>query len=384
MSAPRIRNQRLTPEQMLAVNLPVATNLAQELVNLELAGYYPEDPDSRPLIDAARAKWHQAPLRLAKEDETPDFASRTRTQVRRARELIHEDFSACVRLPWPSLHKVIGHGLLPYQLWTIAAASGHGKTTIAMNLVKAWVATGKRVYVIPLEQPTDVMRVYLAALSLGFSTRLALANRWRDLPPSAQGAIESELLRQEDEAELLHFSDVDFLTVNGLPAVLAEAQAFEADVILIDHVHHVRVEGYNSAAEFMRLCQLLGEFTKNRRIPVVAMAQLNRGQGPKDRLKPYLPPDVDGIQMGKVLEQVSSVVMGLYRPLADWVKKKEFARIRLGDPVKPYLKPGTMAVSVLKSRISGDAGDIVDLVYERGHIRDTEPDEQEEFYGQQE
>jgi replicative DNA helicase len=154
--------------------------------------------------------------------------------------------------------------------------------------------------------------------------------------------------------------------------VLEEAQTFGADVILIDHVHHIRVEGNNSAAEFVRLCQVLHDFTKSQRIPIVAMAQLNRGTGPKDRLKPYLPPDVDGIQMGKVLEQVSSVVLGLYRPLRQDITPYDRSQMRLGASVKNYLKPNTMAVSVLKSRISGDVGEIVDLVYDRGHIRDQE------------
>lgn len=309
------------------------------------------------------------PLRLSKPDDEPDFAGRTREQVVRARALIHEDFDRCVRFPWPTLNRAIGHGFLPYQLWTAAAESGHGKTTFAMNVVKSLVEVGKRVYVIGLEQAAEVLRVYLAALKLGFSTRYALANRWRDLPSSAQGAIEAELLEQENEGELLHFSDADYLTLRTLPAVLAEALTFGADLVLIDHVHHVRVEGNNSHAEFVRLCQALCDFAKKERIPVLAMAQLHRGQGPKDRLKPYLPPDVDGIQMGKVLEQVSSVVLGLFRPLLP-LTKFDRDRIRTGTPVRDFLKPNTMAVSVLKSRISGDVGEIVDLGYHRGLILD--------------
>ena len=307
------------------------------------------------------------PLRLAQDDEAPDFGSRTHDQVVRARALIHEDFDSCVRLPWPSLTHAIGHGFLPYQLWTAAAESGHGKTTFAMNVVKALVDLGKRVYVIGLEQAAEVLRVYLAALKLGFSTRYALANRWLDLPPTARDAIESELLEQENEGELLHFSDADYLTLRTLPAVLAEAQTFGADLVLIDHVHHVRVEGNNSHAEFVRLCQVLSDFPKTARIPVLAMAQLNRGNGPRDRLKPYRPPDVDGIQMGKVLEQVSSVVLGLFRPLIPLTKADQ-EMIRLGTPIREFLKPNTMAVSVLKSRISGDVGEIVDLGYHRGLI----------------
>lgn len=381
MSVPQIRNQRLTPEQMLAVKLPQPKSLAEELVNLELCGYYPDDPEGRALVEAAHTRWHKPALRLTTDADVPDFASRTRTQVRRARELIYEDYEGCVRLPWPSVTSVIGHGFLPHQLWVGAAASGHGKTTACMNVVKDLVEQGKRVYVIPLEAPTDVMRVYLAALKLGFSTRYALANRWRQLPPQAQAAIESELIEQENEGELLHFSDVDFLTLRTLPAVLHEAEAFDADLIVVDHVHQIRSEGRNPHQEFTEICQTLQEFCKNRRRPVLAMAQMHRDKGPKDPLRFYLPPDVDSIQMGKVLEQNSSVVLGFFRPLLATITKQERQRIRLRlAPAKDFLKPNTMAVSVLKSRISGDIGDIVELTYDRGRIVDEQP-EQREIYG---
>lgn len=368
------RNRKLTASEILAANIPKAETLNQELLNLEAMGHYRDDPDplTQSLFRAAHQKWGERPpkLKLVTQPEPIDFAARTKQQVRAGIELIHEDFSQCVHLPWDSLNAVIGHGILPYQLWTAAAESGHGKTTFAMNVVKGMVAEGKRVFVIGLEQSAPVLRVYLAALKLGFSTRYALANRWRDLPISAQGAIESELLDQENEAELLHFSDADFLTLKTLPKVLAEAEAFRADIVIIDHVHHVRVEGNNSAAEFVRLCQNLSDFAKNRRTPVLAMAQLNRGNGPVDRLKPYMPPALDNIKMGKVLEEVSAVVLGLYRPLDVFVTATERAKIRLGESVKPFIKPNTMGVAVLKSRIGGDVGEIVELRYDRGHIGD--------------
>ena len=369
------RNPKLPPTEMLAWmrREREPKNMAEALTNLELMGHYPDDPESRHYFDAVREKWGKPPLKLATEDEVPDFAMRTRVQVRNARELIYEDFDACVRMPWPALHDVIGHGLLPYQLWTIAAASGHGKTTFAMNLVKAWVEAGKRVYVVPLEQPTEVMRVYLAALTLGFPTKLALANRWREMRPDAQAAVESALVQQQDESELLHFCEADFLTVSGLPQVLADAQNFGADVVLIDHVHHILGEGGNRYAEFEKICQTLHRFIKDTRIPVVAMAQLHRGQV-RDRLKLYRPPDIETIQMGDVLRQVSSVVLGLFRPLMEHITPFEIGKLRLGGPVRDFLKPATMAVAVLKSRITGDASDVVDLAYDRGHIRNPEPE----------
>lgn len=373
------RNRKLTSSEMLRLPVLKAESLNQEIMNLELMGHYATDSDplTRSLYKAAHEKWGaQVPnLKLVTAPAPTDFTGRTKEQVEAGINLIHEDFSQCVHLPWPSLHQAIGHGVLPYQLWTAAAESGHGKTTFAMNVVKGLVAQGKRVYVIGLEQAAPVLRVYLAALKLGFSTRYALANRWNQLPPSAQAAIESDLREQETEAELLHFSNADFLTLRTLAKALEEAQAFGAQLILIDHVHHVRVESGNSAGEFTKLCQGLSDFSKKHQIPVLAMAQLNRGNGPIDRLKPYLPPALDNIKMGKVLEEVSSVVLGLYRPLFNNITAQERARIRLGESVKPFIKANTMGVAVLKSRIGGECGDIVDLKYDRGHISDWPADQ---------
>jgi hypothetical protein len=183
------------------------------------------------------------------------------------------------------------------------------------------------------------------------------------------------LVRQQDEAELLHFSDVDMLTVSGLPRVLEEAEAFDAQVILVDHVHNIQGEGRNAHSDFVTICQTLYNFSKNRRIPIVAMAQMHKGTV-RDRVRPYLPPDVEMIQMGDVLRQASSVVIGLYRPLIRQADPKEersmHQRIRLGESVRPYLKPNTVGAAVLKSRISGDIGDVIDLEYDRGLIRDME------------
>ena len=125
----RVRNRKLSASEWLAVKLRYPKNYAEELVNLELCGYYPDDPECATLYQAAREKWHQSTLRLAAPNQTPDFSSRTRLQVLKARELIHEDFADCTCLPWSSLNNVIGHGFLPYQLWSAAAESGHGKLT---------------------------------------------------------------------------------------------------------------------------------------------------------------------------------------------------------------------------------------------------------------
>lgn len=320
-------------------------------------------------IDPAFAEPEQ-PRERRIGDTLPDFDAISSRQIARARELIYEDYENCPSLGWESVHEAVGYKILPHQLWTAAAVSGHGKTTAAMSVVRYNIEAGKKVFVVPTEQSTDVCRVYLAALSLGLDTRLALANRWKKLPKSAQDAVNSELVRQDDEKELLHFSDVDFLTVKGMPKILEHAALFGADLVVVDHVHNIRSNGGHPAGEFATLCQTLYSFSKDARIPILALAQMHKGTV-RDRVRPYLPPDVEMIQMGDVLRQASAVVLGLFRPLNDWVGAKEHALIRMGEPIKPYLKPSTMAVALLKNRVGGSEGEVIDLDYWHGSVKDS-------------
>lgn len=309
------------------------------------------------------------PLRVVTPTDAPDFGSRAFDQTERAFHRLAQDFSAVPRLPWDSLHAVIGHGFLPDQFWALAASSGHGKSTTVMNVVTRLAAERNRVYMLPLEQPTDVMRIYWAALEAGFPTRLVLKNDWANLPPHAREDIETHLRWQRGQgADLIQFSDEPFVDEGKLRAAMREAADFGADLVVIDHVHRLQLAGDNHR-DWKRMCQALKELPKHYRIPILGAAQLNRGTGPVDRLRAFLPPHVDQIEGGKILEQEADVVLACYRPLLPTMTSEEAKAVRMGAAdLKPFLEPNTIGFHVLKSRIEGAIGDVVKLGYDHGRI----------------
>lgn len=307
-------------------------------------------------------------IRLMQTDEGFELLHRTRQQTVAAEDRLALDFTRCPRLPWDSLHAAVGHGMLPDQVWILAASSGHGKSTTVMNVVNALATARKRVYMLPLEQPTDVMRIYWAALDIGLPTALVLKNDWANLPSTAREDLSVHLgWQRAGGADVVHFSDEPFVDEKRLEAAYLEAAEFGADVVVIDHVHRLELSGDDWRA-WKRMCQKLKELAKHYRIPVLGAAQLNRGQGPMDRLKAFLPPHVDQIEGGKVLEQEADVILACYRPLIDAMTSDDAKAVRMGAPVKPFLAEHTIGFHLLKSRITGAVGDIVKLEYRHGKI----------------
>lgn len=307
--------------------------------------------------------------RRSRKDAPPDYAERTRAQGVRARHRLAQDFLRAPRLPWDAVHDVIGHGFLPGQLWSVAASSGHGKTTFVMNLVDGLVADGQTVYMLPLEQPADVVKIHWAALRANVDPVKALTNTaTRD----EQTRIESELAWQESDAvQQVHFSDDSFVGVNGLIRAAQEAKDFGAGVLIVDYVQRVQADDYQG---YRRVVQTLCELAKEHQMPVLGTAQLHRGDG--DPVRPFMPPVVDRIEGGKILEQESAVVLGLFRPLVATFSREDALAVRMGQAkIKSFFEPQCMGISVLKSRITGVIGEVVKLEYAHGRIRDPKTDE---------
>jgi hypothetical protein len=138
--------------------------------------------------------------------------------------------------------------------------------------------------------------------------------------------------------------------------------------VLIDHLHRLKLKGNDRYGAWESLCQRITELVKAYRIPVLGSAQINERKQKADRLRPFLPPSVDDIQGGKILEQEATVVMGCYRPLSPVVTQADVRAIRMGASIKPFLQSNTIGFAVLKSRVEGQIGDLVMLDYHNGRI----------------
>lgn len=293
----------------------------------------------------------------------------TADQVAGATQRLAINPALCPRLPWDSLHDLLGP-LWPEQFWVVAASTGNGKSTFLMQVVHEWAMAGRRVYMLPLEQPVEIMRTYWAAVASDFDPRLVLENAWAKLPAGARKTIHEHLQWQRNPEGGLYrvaFSDEPFIGEPELIQAFEAAARFRAEVLVIDHLHRLQIEG-NAHQALVRICQKLKEGAKEFKIPVLCAAQLHRGDG--DVLAPFLPPKPTAIQGGEVVRQESDVAIGLYRPLVETFNAEDARAIRMGQArIKPLLEPNTVGVHVLKHRVRGDMlGEILKLEYRHGRI----------------
>lgn len=301
---------------------------------------------------------------------TPDLrVSLTATsQVSEALERMRIDPLTRPRLPWDSLHDLLGP-MWPGEFWVLAAATGNGKSSMLMNLVDAWATAGKRVYLMSLEQPPEIMRQYWAAFALRISVRRVLENALSELEAQR---VRDHLRWQQDKAggrlQVL-FDASEFLTLDTVRAGFAGAHRFKADILVIDHINHLDVEVGSDYQALRGICQSVLRLARASGISVFAGAQLHRDRE-HDVLAPYLPPKPTAIQGGEVVRQVCHVALGLYRPLTQEFTPEDARMVRLGKAeIKKYLEPNTIGFHVLKHRIRGDTlGAIRKLRYDHGRI----------------
>ena len=289
-------------------------------------------------------------------------------QVAAARERMAIDPLKQPRLPWDSLHDLLGP-IWPESFWIVAAMTGNGKSSTLMEIVRSWADEGRRVYMLPLEQPAAIMRLYWAALALDYEPRRVLENEWRRLPQGAELAVHRHLMWQQKEGRgLVAFSDEPFIGASQVVHEFERARDFGASCLVIDHLHRMPLEEQNAYAGLVHLCQTLKECAKEFRIPVLCAAQLHRGDG--DILAPFLPPKPTAIQGGEVVRQECDVAIGLYRPLRPTFGPEDARQVRMGQSkIKPHLEPNTIGIHVLKHRIRGDMlGEILKLGYVHGKI----------------
>lgn len=294
----------------------------------------------------------------------------TTPQVEDALERLQLNPLACPRLPWDALHDLLGP-LWPEQFWVVAASTGNGKSTFLMQVIDEWARAGRRVFMLPLEQPVEVMRTYWAALASDLDPRRVLENDWPHLPVGARSRVQAHLRWQQDAKGgrfTVAFSDQPFIGEPEIVTAFESAKKFGADVLVIDHLHRILIEGHPHSA-LVRICQRLKEGAKHFKIPVLCAAQLHRGDG--DILAPYLPPKPTAIQGGEVVRQESDVALGLYRPLIETFTVEDARAIRMGQAkIRNFLEPNRIGVHVLKHRVRGGEAmsEVLKLTYRHGKI----------------
>ena len=292
-------------------------------------------------------------------------------QSTEALERLDTDFTKAPRVPWQSVHDLVGP-FLPgtWHIW--GAFPGRGKSTAALNLISALAEQGKRVVMLALEQEPSVMRLQWASIALGYNTSLVLENRWYELPRGAKEAIQNHVTWQcEEHAETIRFPADRFLDPAGIPRLFEREAKAGCDLIVIDHLARTAEPGYLGIS---LAAKAITEGTRSSGVPALALAQL--GQGPqRDLMKAHTPMQLEDLYGSTVPGQEASVVGNIFWPLSPLATKADIDAVRRREKsVRDILMADKVAMAFCKHRTRGGSalGSTCLLDYKHGKLTDPE------------
>jgi replicative DNA helicase len=290
-----------------------------------------------------------------------------------------------VRWPLRDLDTLTGPLGAGGDIWLVASSSGGGKTTFVTSIVELWLNRGLRIYVMPLETRPKVFRTHLACVRLGIFPGDALSKR---LLFMEGGQARRQQIMEELQTQLRPpFSDqvmIDearAIDVDGLRRGLKKAKAFEADVVIIDHIDHIAGgDGSNLVAESRRVNHEALRMAQDNELLLVLTSQLNMSiMGGSDRLAKYQPPQVNHLWLPGIKTQVATGIVGLFRRIREkltdesqeeYMNKLKSARSGAIDPTE-VLERAAMGTVAMKLRHYGqNEGKRAFLGFDRGRAID--------------
>ena len=316
-------------------------------------------------------------------------------QIAEAMRHLDRHPDSLVRWPFPDLDALTGP-MGAGEVWFVPAFSGGGKTTFIVSAIEAWRQSGKRIYVMPLELQAHRFRTMLACMMTGTHPGDALSGQLRADPlrrPERE-ALKTALLAQghDDYVAQVMISEQRAINVAGLRQGLLEAKSFGADVVIVDHIDHIEGEDRTSLyAASKQVNHAALTMAQDNGLLLVFTSQLNMDITRGDRLSKYAAPMVQQVQFPSVKLQITTGMIGLYRPLRDRhpdETPEDFAaalkRARAGDADAPdMLAPNTMGVVCMKSRNYGSREGVkIRLAVEHGRVMHLpEKDRYQTHYG---
>jgi replicative DNA helicase len=279
--------------------------------------------------------------------------------------------STQIEWPWEDMQRIVG-SVLAGDVQIVGARTGVGKTVFLMNVVDHLLRRTRPVKYLPFETPPAKLLKLLAAIRLGYDPRHVLRDEWADLPGEAFEGIQEEItsLTGRVYRDTLYWTPQGTLNVTQVLVEIERAHDCGCELVVIDHLHRIELEGRNQEQELRRMMRALKDKAEQLEIPLLCGGQLNRGE--RDVLKRHLPPLDTDLRGAGALEEEADTILGLYIPLRRDVTSKEMAAVRKGlSKVGPLVRRNTTGVRILKHRVDGElVGEDVFLRYDRGALTD--------------
>lgn len=201
--------------------------------------------------------------------------------------------------PFPNLNRLLCGGLVPGELYYLAAKGGEGKSALAIELAR-YISKTHGVLVVSQEMGlTAIVRRFLAQEAQVSATRLRQHNLtdadWGRLSAAA-GRLYGKRLWLADHAP----------TVKAIEAKLNQLEGVE--LILVDYLQLLRGDGKDSRAQIEAISSGLRDLSRRRQVAIFALSAVSaRGDGREK-------PSMHWLRGSGLLEHDPDVILLLHQP----------------------------------------------------------------------
>lgn len=198
------------------------------------------------------------------------------------------------------------HGFRPTQLVLLAARTGVGKTTLAQCVAENIADRGIPALFVSMEMSRYELQLRsLARAGRIDGDRLATGQITRDEAERLPAAIQTV----KERANLLVHDD-GLTNVTALSALARRHNdQTPLGLIVVDYIGLIPAEGKNNYERVSQVSRSLKLLAQNLKVPVLALAQMNRKQDERTDKRPML----SDLRDSGSLEQDANVVMFLHR-----------------------------------------------------------------------
>jgi len=226
---------------------------------------------------------------------------------------------------FPTLDKML-FGFNP-AYYIIAARPSVGKTSLAMNLAVNVALAGKKVVFFSIEMNESSFMERLVSMLIGVSA----ANIREDKIPEdfEEDVADIDSLIAKLDMYVDYGSQHIPLSITTQLEYLEQQYSFKPDIVFVDYIQYMRSssgEAPTKPAALTDISRGIVQIVKDRQLPIVVLAQLNRGadeyasSGDRKTWKPKRPRLSDMKGSGS-LEEDADVVLMIHRD--DYHKERE-------------------------------------------------------------
>ena len=203
--------------------------------------------------------------------------------------------------PWPRFNGCTT-GLHPGDLFVLAANTGRGKTTFALNWALHAARAGCGVAVFSLEMARQQLADKTIALAGNFDSYALRRENPADMRHRIAEAVSSTV-------ELpLYIRDCG-TSVVALPAMVRRLRArIPIGLVIVDYLQLVKAEGRTRAEEVADVTRSLKNMAMELKIPVMALSQFSRVSSKEDGREPKL----TDLKESSEIEQAANLVVFLH------------------------------------------------------------------------